>query len=182
MHALLCQLDRISNDSLWLCLVGVTAQFLQSHISQTSYAACYNEIAEKVDNLNVQGDEVKPGTIQHSCEPRFLLHRFWSLYESMVSSDYVVAALKLNRTASTLSSIVACRCGTSERAVNTCGCVTEGQQGAVGSEMSVRCRYQYLSLKTRNELSTRLMGVSEEFHLQDLYYDSFTRRYGRECE
>ena len=34
-------------------------------------------------------------------------------------------------------------------------------------------------MKIRTELTSRLMGVMEEFHLPDLYYDSFTRRYGR---
>lgn len=101
MHALLCQLDRISNDSLWFCLIGVTDQFLRNHISQTSYAACYNELLEKVSSLNVQEEEeVKAGSIQQSCEPRFLLYRFWSLYESIVNSDYVVSALKLSKSSS----------------------------------------------------------------------------------
>ncbi len=99
---LLCQVDRISNDSVWLCLVGVTDHYLQSHISHTSYAACYNEILEKVNNLNLlaEGQELKAGTIQQSCEPRFLLYRFWSLYESMINSDYVVSALKLTKSSS----------------------------------------------------------------------------------
>ena len=99
---LLCQVDRISNDSVWLCLVGVTDHYLQSHISHTSYAACYNEILEKVNNLNLlaEGRELKAGTIQQSCEPRFLLYRFWSLYESMINSDYVVSALKLTKSSS----------------------------------------------------------------------------------
>ena len=99
---LLCQVDRISNDSVWLCLVGVTDHYLQSHISHTSYAACYNEILEKVNNLNflTEGQELKAGTIQQSCEPRFLLYRFWSLYESMINSDYVVSALKLTKSSS----------------------------------------------------------------------------------
>lgn len=94
-------MDRVSNDSLWLCLVGVTDEFLRSHISNTSYAACYNEILEKVNNLNVQdSSEIRAGSIQQSCEPRFLLYRFWSLYESMVNSDYVVSALGLTRSSS----------------------------------------------------------------------------------
>ena len=87
---LLCQVDRISNDSVWLCLVGVTDHYLQSHISHTSYAACYNEILEKVNNLNLltEGQELKAGTIQQSCEPRFLLYRFWSQAHQII--EYVV--------------------------------------------------------------------------------------------
>ena len=133
MHALLCQLDRISNDSLWFCLIGVTDQFLQSHISQTSYAACYNELLEKVNGLNVQdGEDVKSGSIQQSCEPRFLLYRFWSLYESMVNSDYVVSALKLSKSSSKSACDVGGRFGARERTTNTSGSFSEGQQGAVG--------------------------------------------------
>ena len=40
------------------------------------------------------------------------------------------------------------------------------------------CRYQYLSVKIRKELPSRLLNLQEEFHLENLYYDSFTRRYG----
>ena len=38
-------------------------------------------------------------------------------------------------------------------------------------------RYSYLSMKVRTELSTRLMSLVDGFHMEDLFYDSFTRRY-----
>ena len=40
-------------------------------------------------------------------------------------------------------------------------------------------RYSYLSMKVRTELSTRLMNLVDGFHMEDLFYDSFTRRYGK---
>ena len=45
-------------------------------------------------------------------------------------------------------------------------------------------RYSFLSLPIREELTKRITSVCKSFGLEDLYYDSFTRRYGmnEECE
>lgn len=99
MYTLVRELDRMDNDLLWLCLVGVTDQYLRAHISDLFYASCYAELATCVESLNLQNGAV--GTIQQSFEPRFLLFRFWSLYESMVHSDFLVARLQLTHSAST---------------------------------------------------------------------------------
>ena len=92
---------------LWLCAVGVTDQYLRVHISDVFYASCYTELAAAVESLNLQtridgmddrrtGEGTSAlGAIQQSFEPRFLLYRFWSLYESMVRSDFVVARFQL---------------------------------------------------------------------------------------
>ena len=45
--------------------------------------------------------------------------------------------------------------------------------------MSMMISYHFLSIQIRTELPRRLDEVSELFGLEDLYYDSFTRRYGR---
>ena len=99
------ELDRCDNEVLWLSVVGVTDQYLRSHISDVFYASCYTELAAAVESLNLQGGSEDNmgtlgtlgtlGTIQQSFEPRFLLYRFWSLYESMVRSDFVVARFQL---------------------------------------------------------------------------------------
>ena len=99
MYALVRELDRMDNDLLWLCLVGVTDQYLRAHISDLFYASCYAELTTCVESLNLQNGAI--GTIQQSFEPRFLLFRFWSLYESMVHSDFMVARLQLTHSAST---------------------------------------------------------------------------------
>lgn len=99
MYTLVRELDRMDNDLLWLCLVGVTDQYLRAHISDLFYASCYAELTMCVESLNLQNGAV--GTIQQSFEPRFLLFRFWSLYESMVHSDFLVARLQLTHSAST---------------------------------------------------------------------------------
>lgn len=99
MYTLVRELDRMGNDLLWLCLVGVTDQYLRAHISDLFYASCYAELTTCVESLNFQNGAV--GTIQQSFEPRFLLFRFWSLYESMVHSDFLVARLQLTHSAST---------------------------------------------------------------------------------
>lgn len=43
----------------------------------------------------------------------------------------------------------------------------------------MRGRFEFLSPRVREEVARRLGGVGEAFGLGELYYDSFTRRYGR---
>lgn len=93
----MCQLDRLNNDLVWLTIVGVTDQYLHNHINNAAYAVCYSEVVNKVTMLNVQGVEGdgSVGSIQQSYEPHFLLYRFWSLYESMMHSEYIVVKFRL---------------------------------------------------------------------------------------
>ena len=102
VYGLARELDRRDNEVLWLCAVGVTDQYLRAHISDVFYASCYTELAAAVESLNLQSGQSGQGeqdgalgAIQQSFEPRFLLYRFWSLYESMVRSDFVVARFQL---------------------------------------------------------------------------------------
>ena len=94
---MVCQLDRLNNDLVWLTIVGITDQYLHKHMNNAAYGVCYNEVVNKVNMLNVQGMEGdgSVGSIQVSSEPRFLLYRFWSLYESMVHSEYLVVKFRL---------------------------------------------------------------------------------------
>ena len=50
-------------------------------------------------------------------------------------------------------------------------------QAVIGISMMIS--YHFLSSQIRTDLPRRLDEVSELFGLEDLYYDSFTRRYGR---
>ena len=90
-------MDRLNNDLVWLSIVGVTDQYLHNHINNAAYVVCYNEVVNKVNMLNIQGIEGdgSVGSIQQSYEPRFLLYRFWSLYESMIHSEYIVVKFRL---------------------------------------------------------------------------------------
>ena len=46
------------------------------------------------------------------------------------------------------------------------------------NEEGMMNRYSFLSLPIREELTKRITSVCKSFGLEDLYYDSFTRRYG----
>lgn len=107
------QLDHLQNDMVWLSIVGVTDQYLQNHISHSSYAVCYTEILSTVMSLNLQ-DEESVGCIRQSCEPRLLLYRFWSLFESMLNSEYLVSKLQLTQSKSK------CMKEVSKRRSNSC--------------------------------------------------------------
>ena len=61
MYTLVRELDRMDNDLLWLCLVGVTDQYLRAHISDLFYASCYAELTTCVESLNLQNGAVDVG-------------------------------------------------------------------------------------------------------------------------
>lgn len=134
VHSLVCELDRVSNDLVWLSVVGVTDAYLRGHINNAAYAVCYSELATKVVSLNVEGDG-SVGSVERSCEPRFLLHRFWSLYESMVNSEYVVVKLGLLRKDSRRLCGVRGRRGARARAAGEAGHLAAREQGAVGTRV-----------------------------------------------
>ena len=114
--------------------MGVTDQYLRGHISNAGYAVCYNEISGKVGSLNIQekdGNECV-GSIQQSYEPRFLLYRFWSLYESMMNSEFMVVRLGLMKKNSIISMrMIMNRWYASERIVSNNWCIIERESWTV---------------------------------------------------
>lgn len=171
------QVDHLSNDGIWLSIVGVTDQYLQNHISHSSYAACYSELVTTVMSLNTQ-DEEGVGFIRQSCEPRFLLYRFWSLYESMLNSEYLVTKLQLSQSQSILNpknrfqiAFTLMSCWRKQESLYT----TAKNRLWYSSVLS---RFKYIPMQVRTQLRDRLKSVSFLFHTDDLFYDSFVRRYG----
>lgn len=174
------QLDQLHNDMIWLSIVGVTDQYLQNHISHSSYAVCYTEILSTVMSLNLQ-DEESVGCIRQSCEPRLLLYRFWSLYESMLNSEYLVSKLQLTQSKSRWA-----RLFESHRVdqihvnelLTKAGISLHDSKQPFWFSPCLNDSFKYVSLQVRSQLNERLKNVSSLFHTDDLFYDSFVRRYG----
>ncbi len=100
--------DRLENYlPLWLGVVSMTDQYLHQRSSHETYTSCVMELASRVSTMaNADASNTRSledGTIvqafadrrlQYNEEFRFMLLRHWTLYESMLHSNYVATALQ----------------------------------------------------------------------------------------
>ena len=100
--------DRLENYlPLWLGVVSMTDQYLHQRSSHETYTSCVMELASRVSAMaNADASKTRSledGTIvqafadrrlQYNEEFRFMLLRHWTLYESMLHSNYVATALQ----------------------------------------------------------------------------------------
>ncbi|AEO67062.1 uncharacterized protein THITE_35313 [Thermothielavioides terrestris NRRL 8126] len=107
MYSLASELGREDNDLLWLAIVGVTSMELYGR-SSAGIALLRDEVRRlnppEVGNGRVlpENTGIIPTTarspedtsIRLSPEPKFLLIRHWSLYDSMLHSPYLFSRLK----------------------------------------------------------------------------------------
>jgi cell division control protein 45 len=97
MFSLAVQLGKDTNEILWWGILGVTEQYLHAYIGDTEYESAFRTILEEVTRLNPedsrQGGNV--GRITFVQDFKFMLLRYWTLYESMYYSDYIATNLQL---------------------------------------------------------------------------------------
>jgi cell division control protein 45 len=107
----LCEeLGRERKDMLWLACVGCTDLLLTERITAATYEMCAAVLRTRVRTLG--GDTPKPlredgkvataGMYAHvapSVEPRWVLHRSWSVRDAMTHSDYVSTRLGMHKEA-----------------------------------------------------------------------------------
>ncbi|WVZ88184.1 hypothetical protein U9M48_034731 [Paspalum notatum var. saurae] len=108
MYELADALRRGTNELLWLACVALTDQFVHDRITNERYQAAVMELEQHVNgsgNLGASSAVVtlKDGTkirapeasrIAYEDEPRLMLLREWSLFDSMLCSSYVATKLK----------------------------------------------------------------------------------------
>jgi cell division control protein 45 len=110
MYHLAHALRRNTNELLWLACVSLTDQFVHDRITNERYQAAVMELEQHINgsgNLDPSGaglvvtlkDSTKiwaPETsrIAYEDEPRLMLLREWSLFDSMLCSSYVATRLK----------------------------------------------------------------------------------------
>lgn len=100
--------DRLENYlPLWLAVLSMTDQYLHQRLSHEMYTSCVMELATRVSAMS-NADmpttrSLEDGTIvkafderrlQYNEEFRFMLLRHWTLYESMLHSNYVATQLQ----------------------------------------------------------------------------------------
>jgi hypothetical protein len=116
VYELALQLNRCRADCEWLACVGVTSHFINGNISRSNYdeladrlrlsvlkrsgaASVANAGAERGNIDEATGEVLHAGrdgfVLVHDQEPRFVLYRYWSLYNAMQASDYVASRLNL---------------------------------------------------------------------------------------
>lgn len=165
-------LHKNTNELLWLACVSLADQFVHDRLTTERYAANMMELENHVNsagNLEVGA----PATLQDGTklptpdnlrivsedEPRLMLLREWSLYDSMLCSTYVATKLKTwsDRGLRNLKLHLA----------NMGISLAECQQ-----------KFQYMTAETKKRLKQEFEKISSKAGLTDLYYRSFQRRHG----
>eukprot|EP00826_Nyctotherus_ovalis_P046960 TRINITY_DN5348_c0_g1_i11.p1 TRINITY_DN5348_c0_g1~~TRINITY_DN5348_c0_g1_i11.p1 ORF type:complete len:208 (+),score=77.77 TRINITY_DN5348_c0_g1_i11:576-1199(+) len=110
------QLNKECSGMLWLAIVGVTSQYLNSQIAKMHYDEAVIEFQREILRFNQQKEgpkmafeavdeteeekkqklcsvNVQVGTILSQQELQFMLLRHWNLYESAYYSNFIAARL-----------------------------------------------------------------------------------------
>jgi cell division control protein 45 len=98
VYLLATVLERADNDLLWLAILGLTYQYVSSHIDRDRYEAYHGLFLDEVVRLNhEQINRKMPNpddrSIAKSDELRFTLFRHWNLYDAMLHSGYVAGRM-----------------------------------------------------------------------------------------
>lgn len=162
-----------NNDLLWYAIVGITDQYLRTCLSEESYG-------KHILGLKVVQERLNPNTIQKSktesnlssstlinsdgvisseIDLKFVLLRHWSIYNSMLNSDFITSRLsawreKGKRQLELLLAKMAFP-------LNQC-----------------KADYSAMDLEYRELLSIQLEKFAQEFNIQNFSFPSFTREFG----
>jgi cell division control protein 45 len=170
MYELAQQLNKENNDLLWLAIVGMTEQHVMQQCNAEQYGSWLNEFQMEVLAKNTdapQATEAKDGTkipvgstgIWFEEEYRFMLHRHWSLFDSMHHSSYIASKLHTYKAngKETLQRFLA-KMGLS---------LKQCQQ-----------KFTFMSVEIKNRLRLKLEEYKKDFDLEDITYGSFNRQQG----
>lgn len=174
---LACQLNRNTNSLLWLNIVALTDYLINERYTNEYYAEKVDALHREVGRLNIErdvdGDEAGEGgalaprgrsavvgeRIEFIEEYRFMLHRWWTLYDSMYHSSYVASRLGIWKEPG-------------RRKLNTF-------LAKMGMPLN-QCRQKWAHMKfgLKTELKARVLQYSAEFGLEQLTYGSFEKLNG----
>ncbi|OXG17350.1 cell division control protein 45 [Cryptococcus neoformans Tu401-1] len=166
IYLLATVLERADNDILWYSILGVTHQYITSHIDRERYEEYHTIFLDEVVRLNHEPD---PGALQtpnpdnrnisKSEELRFMLFRHWDLYNAMLHSGYVAGRLGIwkEKGRSKLRGLLA-KMGYSIQQCNQA--------------------WSHMDMELKRQLPEVLERVGPEYGLVELSYPSFTRAYG----
>lgn len=163
----------VNNDLLWYAITGVTDQYLRTSLSEESYSKQAQIMKNAQERLNpnvIQKSKAESsnniftlanadGVISFESDLRFVLLRHWSVYNSMLNSDFVSSRLsswreKGKRQLELLLAKMAFP-------LNQC-----------------KSDYSAMDLEYRELLTVQLEKFAEEFNIQNFSFPSFTREFG----
>ncbi|TPX39767.1 hypothetical protein SeMB42_g06256 [Synchytrium endobioticum] len=178
------QLNRTSNQLLWLTILGMTDQYIHDRIETRKYRSKTRRWKEEVNRFNVDNraeDDDERDTdstisnsrtnnfyaargaddagIRSDDELRLMLFRHWTLSESMFHTSYIASRLILwkEKGRARLSSLLV-KMGMPQKECNQ-----------LFSEMKVALK---------NTLKEKLVGVAPRYMLNDIQFPSFFKQYG----
>jgi cell division control protein 45 len=175
MYDLAHALRKSTNELLWLACVALTDQFVHDRITNERYQAAVMELEQHVNgsgNLDPSGAgsvvTLKDGTkirapeasrIAYEDEPRLMLLREWSLFDSMLCSSYVATKLKTwsDNGLKKLKLLLA----------------------RMGFPLAdCQKNFQYMSMEVKRKMRDEFDRFLPEYGLTEFYYRSFLRVHG----
>eukprot|EP00359_Climacostomum_virens_P002281 CAMPEP_0204915338 /NCGR_PEP_ID=MMETSP1397-20131031/13346_1 /ASSEMBLY_ACC=CAM_ASM_000891 /TAXON_ID=49980 /ORGANISM="Climacostomum Climacostomum virens, Strain Stock W-24" /LENGTH=568 /DNA_ID=CAMNT_0052087325 /DNA_START=55 /DNA_END=1758 /DNA_ORIENTATION=+ len=175
MYQLACQINKETSNLLWLWAVGLADQLIHGRIERTRYEAQIQELTPYVIRYNpspfynflVLEDDGKERPTEHMdvgtlCiddhELRLMLLRHWTLYDSLIYSDYTAAKL--------------------------CSWKEPGRRRLreLLAQLGIKLRYakqdfKYVGLEVKKNLRERLQRVMDDFELGDMFTSNVIRQF-----
>lgn len=172
LFAMAMQVNKDTNDLLWLAIVGLTDQYIHQKIDQDVYHLVVAQLQQHVvaknsktsmETSSADGKTLVPvseiGRITCDMEFRFMLHRHWSLYESMYFSNFVASKLNVWN-------------------ANGRHRLEEFLAKMGFSLEQCKQKYPFMSCQLRKRLRDQIQKYAEEYGLQDVFYGSYQRYCG----
>eukprot|EP01018_Ginkgo_biloba_P008156 Gb_40696 [translate_table: standard] len=165
-------LHKNTNELLWLACVSLTDQFVHERLTNERYQAGVMELEQHVNSAGnlemITSVTLKDGTkvrvpdvsrISYEDEPRLMLLREWTLFDSMLCSSYVATKLKTwsDNGLKKLKLLLA-KMGIA---------LVECQQ-----------KFQYMSSEMKRRMKDEFERFLPEYGLTEFYYRSFQRLHG----
>ncbi|CAM9308546.1 unnamed protein product, partial [Hapterophycus canaliculatus] len=164
LFAMAMQLNKDTNDLLWLAIVGLTDQYIHQRIDQEIYHMIVAQLQQHVvaknsktslETSSADGKTLVPvselGRITCDMEFRFMLHRHWSLYESMYFSNFVASKLNVWNS-------------------NGRHRLEEFLAKMGFSLEQCKQKYPFMSCQLRKRLRDQIEKYAEDYGLQDVFY------------
>jgi cell division control protein 45 len=149
------QVNKTTNDLLWLAIVGLTSFYMEGKIDKEIYKAQVEDL--KVDVLKSKTDDREIGSIMEELDFHFPLLRHWSLYESMLYSPYIVVKMGLWNENGIL--------------------ILKEFLTSIGISLEeARQLYKYMSRDSRARLKNDMYGKMDKLNMPDLIFSSFARK------
>ncbi|KJA22335.1 hypothetical protein HYPSUDRAFT_67056 [Hypholoma sublateritium FD-334 SS-4] len=162
VYMLATLLKAVDNDLLWLAIIGFTSQYISGRISRKEYDVYQSIYFEEISRLNPKAasstKDIRPNT-----ELRLTHLRHWSLYDSMLHSNYFASRIEIWKDKGRRRLI--------------------GLLAKIGFSISeAKELYLNMDLDLKGSLTQRLLEIAPEYGLTELLYPSFERCHGYQVQ